>query len=131
MLYGFLPRLVEVWSRLPQVGSIGWMALGVLALCQFASWWCSAELDRAVLPGVSHFEALATSLVTNAISHVVPAAGGAIGVGLSYQMWEDVGVEAGDAKSAVGATTVLSLATLFVLPVVTLGFAFTGVSVPS
>jgi uncharacterized protein (TIRG00374 family) len=131
VLYGFLPQLVDLWAQVPQLRSIGWVALVSVAVLQLTSWWCSAELDRVALPGASRFVALTTSLAANAISRVVPAAGGALGVGVSYRMWADAGVEPGSAASAVAATTVISLGTLFILPVVTLVFALIGVSTPA
>jgi uncharacterized protein (TIRG00374 family) len=130
VLYGLLPRMVDLWSRVPQLQSIGWAALGVVAVLQFASWWCSAELDRVALPGATRFVVITTSLASNAISRVVPGAGGALGVGLSYRMWTESGFEVGTAASAVAATTVISLGTLFVLPVVTLAFALIGAPTP-
>lgn len=36
VLYGLLPRMVDLWSHVPQLQSIGWAALGVVALLQFA-----------------------------------------------------------------------------------------------
>ena len=130
VLYGVLPNLVDLWSQVPRLRSIGWVALGFVAALQFASWWCSAELDRVALPGMSRFVAITSSLAANGVSRVVPAAGGALGVGTSYRMWVDSGVEVGNAASAMAATTVMSLATLFVLPLVTLLFALIGAPTP-
>ena len=36
VLYGLLPRMVDLWSHVPQLQSIGWAALGVVAVLQFA-----------------------------------------------------------------------------------------------
>jgi uncharacterized protein (TIRG00374 family) len=130
VLYGLLPQMVDLWSQVPRLRSIGWFALGFVALSQFASWWCSAELDRVALPGMSRFVAVTSSLASNAISRVVPGAGGALGVGVSYRMWTDSGEEVASAASAMAATTVMSLATLCALPVVTLVFALIGAPTP-
>jgi len=129
LLYGLLPQMVDLWSQVPRLRSIGWYALGGVAVLQLASWWCSAELDRVALP-MSRFVAITASLASNAISRVVPGAGGALGVGVSYRMWTDGGADAGSAASAMAATTVMSLATLFALPVVTLVFALVGAPTP-
>jgi uncharacterized protein (TIRG00374 family) len=130
VLYGFLPEMVDLWSQVPRLQSVGVIAAVFMALLQFASWWCSAELDRVVLPGMSRFVAVTASLAANAVSRVVPGAGGALGVGVSYRMWTDSGEEVGAAASAMAATTVMSLATLFALPIVTLFFAAVGASTP-
>jgi hypothetical protein len=55
---------------------------------------------------------------------------GWLGIGVSYRMWTDSGVDLGSAVSAMAATTVMSLATLFVLPVVALFFALVGAPTP-
>ncbi len=130
VLYGILPQMLDLWAQVPRLRSIGWFALAFVAGLQFMSWWCSAELDRVALPGRSRVVAVTSSLGANGISRVVPAAGGALGVGLSYQMWTDSGVDIGPAASAMAATTVMSLATLFALPVVTLVFALIGAPTP-
>ena len=130
VLYGLLPKMVDLWAQVPRLRSIGWVALAFVALLQFTSWWCSAELDRVALPRMSRFVALTSSLAANAISRVVPGAGGALGVGVSYRMWTDSGQEVAPAASAMAATTVMSLATLFALPVVTLVFALIGAPTP-
>jgi uncharacterized protein (TIRG00374 family) len=130
VLYGLLPSMVDLWSQVPRLRSIGWVALGAVTVLQCASWWCSAELDRVALPGMSRFVAVTSSLAANGVSRVVPGAGGALGVGVSYRMWVDSNVEVVSAASAMAATTVMSLATLFVLPVVTLVFALIGAPTP-
>jgi len=129
VLYGLLPQMVDLWSQVPRLSSIGWYALVGVAVLQFASWWCSAELDRVALP-MSRFVAITSSLASNAISRVVPGAGGALGVGVSYRMWTEAGADPAPAASAMAATTVMSLATLFALPIVTLVFALVGAPTP-
>ncbi len=99
VLYGLLPRTVDLWSQVPRLRSIGLVALASVALLQFASLWCSAEVDRGALMGMSRFVAIASSLVSNAVSRVVPAAGGALGVGVSYRMWTDSCVDVGSARA--------------------------------
>jgi len=79
---------------------------------------------------MSRFVAVTASLAANAISRVVPGAGGALGVGVSYRMWTESGEEVAAAASAMAATTVMSLATLFALPVVTLVVALVGAPTP-
>lgn len=130
VMYGLLPRFIDLWSAVPELRSIGWVALGSMAILQFASWWCAAELDRVALPRLSRFTATTTSLTANAVSRVVPAAGGALGVRTRYHMWAASGAGTGAAASAVAATTVISLATLFLLPVLTLGLAVVGAPTP-
>lgn len=130
VLYGLLPRLVDLWSAVPELRSIGWVALVSMALMQFTSWWCTGELDHVMLRGTSRFAAVTTSLAANAVSRVVPGAGSAVGVGVRLRMWAASGVETATAASAIAVTTVMSLATLFVLPFVTLVFALLGAPTP-
>ena len=130
VFYGLLPRTVDLWSQVPSLRSIGLVALIFVALLQFASWWCSAGLDRVALPDLSRFAAITASLAANAVSRVVPAAGGALGMRTKKRMWTAAGIEVGTAGSAIAATTFMSLATLFVLPVVTLLLALIGTPVP-
>jgi len=90
----------------------------------------TATLDRVVLGRISWLAACATALVTNAVSNVIPAAGGAVGVGLDYRMWEAAGVDADDAARATAAATMFSLTTLFALPTLTLASLLAGVRIP-
>jgi len=129
VLYGLLPQLLDVWHEVPRLGSVGVVALAAIVALQIGSWWCSGELDRAVLPATSRFVAFTTALASNAI-RIVPAAGTALGIRLSYQMWEDAGVDAGVAAAAATATTVVSVATLAAVPVLALGVAVAGAAVP-
>ena len=130
VLYGLLPHLLDLWGQVPALGSVGVVALVAIVVLQAASWWCSAELDRAVLPQASRFLALTAALAANAI-RVVPAAGTALGVRLSYEMWSSAGVDAGAAAGAAAATTIVSIATTAVVPIITLGFALLGAAVPA
>ena len=34
VLYGLLPELVDVWSRFPQLRTVGWPALGIVVVAQ-------------------------------------------------------------------------------------------------
>jgi uncharacterized protein (TIRG00374 family) len=55
---------------------------------------------------------------------------GALSVGLNYRMWRVAGIEPDDAGGAVAASTVVSLGTLFALPIVTVVAALVGAPAP-
>jgi len=128
-LYGLAPQLVDVWSQLPGLTSIGWGGLTImvaLELCSFASAWA---LHRVALPGLRWFAAATTQLSSNAVSRSVPG-GAAMGAGLSVKMWTAAGVDLGNAAGALAATSIISTGTLFLLPFVALGVAALGAPIP-
>jgi len=129
VLYVLLPQLLDLWGQVPNLRSLGVVALVLMALLQIGSWTSAAELDRVALPSLSRFAAVTTNYSANAVSGLLPG-GGAVGAGLKYRMWAAAGTAAGEAASALAAVSLISLATLFALPIVTLGFAVLGAPVP-
>lgn len=128
-LYGLAPRLLAVWEEAPRIGAIGWAGLAVMVVFEalsFASVW---RLQRIAAPGLTRFAAATTQLTANAVSRAVPG-GAAVGAGVTYRMWSIAGIDAGRAAGALAATSVISSATLFALPVVSLLIAAVVAPVP-
>ncbi len=128
-LYGLAPKIVSVWSELPQLRGVTWWwfpALFALEAASLASlWW----LIRIALPRVSWFVAGTAQMSGNAVSKTVPG-GAPMGAALQYRMLGVAGVEPGPAASALGATGLLSAWVLFGLPFVALLISLVGSPVP-
>jgi uncharacterized protein (TIRG00374 family) len=125
VLYLFAPTIGEVLSQWPRLAHLNllWIAVavGAEALSFACVWWLLAVALRA-----TKWFAIATSqLAGNALSRVVPA-GAAAGATLQYRMLAASGIDPAAAGSALTATTLLQLATLAAIPVVSLLLSLTG-----
>ena len=125
VLYLFAPTLGEVLSSWPRLAHIdpAWIAVAVVAECLsiVCVWWLIALALRA-----GHWFAIATSqLAGHALSRVVPA-GAAAGATLQYRMLSASGIDAPAAGSALTAVTLMQLATLAAIPVLSLLLSLFG-----
>lgn len=114
------PVLVNVYRRIPQVGTLGagWLAaIGAAVTMHFVVVWA---LYRVVLRSSGWFDIATSQLASNAASHVAPA-GSAVGAGIQLRMLTIAGYPASQAATALGATTVFGTVTGYiVLPIVVL-----------
>ena len=129
-LYGLAPKIVSVWSELPQLRGVTWWWFPALFVLEAASLACLWWLIRIALPGVSWFVAATAQMSGNAVSKTVPG-GAPMGAALQYRMLSVAGVEPGPAASALGATGLLSAWVLFGLPFVALLLSLLGSPVPA
>jgi uncharacterized protein (TIRG00374 family) len=125
ILYLFAPTIGEVLSQWPRLAHLNllWIAVAVGAeTLSFACvWWLLAVALRA-----RKWFAIATSqLAGNALTQVVPA-GAAAGAALQYRMLAMSGIDAPAAGSALTAATILQLATLAAIPVLSLLLSLGG-----
>ena len=128
-LYGLAPQIFDVWAQVPELRVLGWAGLGAMLGCELLSFVCAWGLHRVALPGLSWFGAGTTQLTSNAVSRAVPG-GAAMGAGVSVKMWTIAGVDLGNAAGALAATSLISMATLFLLPFVALCVAAFGAPIP-
>ena len=128
-LYGLAPQIFDLWEQVPRLRALGWAGLVAMVGCELASFVCAWGLHRVALPGLSWFAAGTTQLSSNAVSRAVPG-GVAMGAGVSVKMWTIAGVDLGNAAGALAATSLISTATLFLLPFVALCVAAFGAPIP-
>ncbi|MFL6207222.1 MAG: YbhN family protein [Acidimicrobiales bacterium] len=128
-LYGLAPQIFDVWGQVPELRALGWIGLVAMVACELISFACAWGLHRVALPGLSWYAAGTTQLTSNAVSRAVPG-GAAMGAGVSVKMWTIAGVDLGNAAGALAATSLISTATLFLLPFVALCVAAFGAPVP-
>jgi len=128
-LYGLAPQIFDVWAQVPELRVLGWAGLAAMLGCELLSFACAWGLHRVALPGLSWFGAGTTQLTSNAVSRAVPG-GAAMGAGVSVKMWTIAGVDLGNAAGALAATSLISTATLFLLPFVALCVTAFGAPIP-
>lgn len=81
-LYYFLPQLLDMFERAPELGDVRWrwfLMMFVLMAGAFIAFW---ELTRVAVPEVSWFVAATSQLTSNAAAKVIP--GGAMVGGAMY-----------------------------------------------
>jgi len=128
-LYGLAPQIFDVWEQVPELRALGWLGLVAMVVCELLSFACAWGLHRTALPGLGWYAAGTTQLTSNAVSRAVPG-GAAMGAGVSVRMWTIAGVDLGNAAGALAATSLISTATLFLLPFVALCVAAFGAPIP-
>ena len=128
-LYGLAPQIFDVWGQVPELRVLGWLGLLAMVVCELLSFGCAWALHRVALPELSWFGAGTTQLTSNAVSRAVPG-GAAMGAGVSMKMWTIAGVDVGNAAGALAATSLISTATLFLLPFLALCVAAFGAPIP-
>jgi uncharacterized membrane protein YbhN (UPF0104 family) len=121
--------VLDTWEEAPRIGTIGWVGLLAMVVCEALSFVSIWRLQRIAAPELSWFAAATTQLTANAVSRAVPG-GAAVGAGVTFRMWSLAGVDTGRAAGALAATSIISSATLFALPVVALVVAVLGAPIP-
>jgi uncharacterized protein (TIRG00374 family) len=125
VLYLFAPSLGEVFSAWPQLAHLDPFWIGVAIVAEAASFACVWWLLSLALRSTAWFAIATSQLAANALSRVVPA-GAAAGATLQYRMLGASGIDAAAAGSALTAVTLLQLATLSAIPVLSLLLSFLG-----
>ncbi len=118
-LYFVWPQLVNLFSQLPQLRGILWFWFVLMGLLEAASFACAWGLMRLSLNEPSWFLIATAQLSSNAVSRLIPG-GAASGGTASYQMFTATGAPPERVVSGLTATTLLSTAVLFSLPVLSL-----------
>jgi uncharacterized protein (TIRG00374 family) len=128
-LYALAPRILDVWSELPQLQRVHFWWFPVMFVLEAASMTCVWWLVRIALPQVPWRVAATAHLTGNALSKVVPG-GGPVGGAMQLRMLSVSGIDTTAAVSALGATGLLSAWVLFALPATSLLVSFLGSPVP-
>lgn len=127
-LYFVWPQLVGFFDAVPGLRTIGWYWFVLMAALQAASFACYWAVMRVTVHERRWSVLAMTQLASNAFGRIVP--GGAASVGsLGYQMLVAAGTPKGRAVTGLTAATLLSTATLVVLPVFSLPAIFAGAPV--
>jgi len=125
VLYLFAPSIAEVLSAWPRLAHLDPFWIGVSVLAEAASFACVWWLLSLALRSSSWFAISTSQLAGHALSRVVPA-GAAAGATLQYRMLAASGIDAAAAGSALTAVTLLQLATLSAIPVLSLILSLLG-----
>ena len=128
-IYFFLPTLLDLAEKAPQLEHVKWrwfFLMGLLMTGAFASQW---ELTRLAVPGVSWFVAATSQLTSNAAVKLIP--GGVVAGGAFYfRMLAVSGVPMGTAVTALAAVGILSNLVLLALPAVAVIIAIVSAPIP-
>ncbi|MBN2204440.1 MAG: flippase-like domain-containing protein [Thermoleophilia bacterium] len=127
-LYFVWPQLVGFFDAVPGLRTIEWYWFVLMAALQAASFACYWAVMRVTVHERRWSVLALTQLTSNAFGRIVP--GGAASVGsLGYQMLVAAGTPKGRAVTGLTAATLLSTATLVVLPVFSLPAILAGAPV--
>ncbi len=118
-LYFVWPQLVNLFSQLPQLRGILWLWFVLMGLLEAASFVCAWGLMRLALNEPSWYLIATAHLASNAVSRLIPG-GAASGGTTSYQLFTATGAPPERVVSGLTATTLISTAVLFSLPVLAL-----------
>jgi uncharacterized protein (TIRG00374 family) len=124
------PAFVQVVSAWPRLVHLHVLWLFIMLVTEVASFVCAIWLLRLVLRTRLWFSVAAALLAGNAATNVLPA-GVVAGVGIQYQMLAASGVEADQAAGGLAASSIIGLASLFMLPIFALPVMLAGAPVSS
>ncbi|TCN28863.1 hypothetical protein EV644_1425 [Kribbella orskensis] len=129
-LYLLLPSLLSVFGSWRTLSHLDW-PFAILALaCEIASYVCLWEVDRIVLGTRAWFPVAAAQLSGFAAAHVLPG-GGATSTAATTSVLRKAGVadDTGEIVTALGAASLLQMATTFSLPVLALPAVLGGAAI--
>jgi uncharacterized protein (TIRG00374 family) len=128
-LYILLPSLWAVFRSWPQLLTINPVWYGVLLVAEGASFACAWGLQRLALRTDQWFGVATAQLAGNAFSRIVPA-GAAAGAAVQYRMLTESGIDGARVGAGLTAASLISTATLFALPLLSLPAALAGKPTP-
>lgn len=128
--YVLAPAIGEVLTTWDRLGSTEPLWLIGALLAEVAAFVCLWGLFRIAMPGVSWFTIACAQLSANALSRIVPG-GAAAGGALQYRMLAEGEADRTQAASGLTAVSLLSTATLFAIPVLTIPAVAFGRPVPA
>jgi uncharacterized protein (TIRG00374 family) len=127
-LYVVWPSLVATFSSFDELRDVDPWWFVVMVVAESASFACMWLLISLCL-GSSRYFAIATAQVTsNAISKIVPG-GSPIGAAFQFGMLADAGLDATRVGTGTAAASLINIATLFALPVLSVPAIIGGVAV--
>lgn len=127
-LYFVWPKIVLLFSQVPELRTITWFWFVIIVLLEAASFACYWGLMRVAVGEKSWFVIATTQLSSNAFSRIVPG-GAASGGSVSYQMLTRAGSPPARVLTALTATGLISSAVLLALPVLSIPAILTGAPV--
>jgi len=127
-LYLLWPALLQVFSAWPRLLDLSPIWFVVMLLFEAGSFVCSWALIRLALRTKGWFVVATSQLSGNAFSRVVPG-GAAAGGALQYTLLVQAGIQPTRVASGLTASSLLSTATVFALPVLSLPAVLSGVPV--
>lgn len=128
-LYAVWPTLLETLGAAPRLQRIAPVWFVVMVAAEVGSFVCLWYLTRLTLRGAPLHLVATTQLVSNAISRVVPG-GAATGGAAQYQMLVRGGIDPVTVGTGVTAVSLITVGTVFVLPLAALPGIFTGLVIP-
>ena len=127
-LYVVWPSLVATFSSFRELRHVAPIWFVVMVLAEVASFGCMWLLISLCL-GSSRYFAIATAQVTgNAISKIVPG-GSPMGAAFQFGMLADAGLDPTRVGTGTAAASLINVATLFALPVLSIPAILGGVTV--
>lgn len=130
VLYFFAPGLTEVLQAWPRLAEIAPGSFALMFLAEFGSFGCVWALQRMAFAGASWFSLVSSQLASNAFSRVVPG-GAAAGGALQFRMLTHAGVDTARSVAGLTAISLITTASVFMLPLFSLPAIATGIQVPS
>jgi uncharacterized protein (TIRG00374 family) len=128
-LYVVWPSLAAVFSSGPQLRHVNPLWGIPIVLAELASFACMWALLRLALDVKPWFPVATAQLAGNAFSRIVPG-GAAAGGAMQFDMLRQAGIGSIGAATSVTAVSLISTATLFGLPVISIiSILITGASV--
>jgi uncharacterized protein (TIRG00374 family) len=121
---GILPQFGDYGEAWTAIQDLSWGWLGALAAATLISILVYVWPFQAALPGLTYRHGFIVRQTSFTISNAVPA-GGAIGLGVQYDMLSRYGYGTGAPPAAIGITSVWNLIVTLALPV----FAVVGLIV--
>jgi uncharacterized protein (TIRG00374 family) len=130
VLYGLAPAVLEVfgaWDELHDFQPLWWLAvIGT----QIAALGCFFVVQRVTLPGASWFAVVTSNLAGGALGRIIPG-GAATAAAVQFRMLSQAGIDRTRIATGVTAGSVLLVAALAGLPILTVPFVVGGLSVPT
>lgn len=129
-LYVLWPSLLVVFNAWPSLRSLNPIWFAVMLLVEGASYVCMWGLLRVALRTCRWSVVANSQLASNAVSRIVPG-GAAAGGAMQYGMLTATGLDATAVGTGLAAASLISNATLFALPLLTLPAIVFGARAPS
>ncbi len=129
-VYVLGPSVLTTLGAWPQVTKISWIWLIAMAAAQIATNVCLFWLQALSMRTRQWFAVGTAELAGGAIGRALPG-GAAAAAGLQYSMLVRAGIPAAAVASGLTAASLLTLATVFVLPVVSVPVLIAGNTVPN
>ncbi len=122
-----LTEVLQAWPRLSDIAP-GWFGLMLVAeIISFGAVW---YLQRLAFRDVGWFALITSHLASNAFSRVVPG-GAAAGGAMQFRMLHTAGADPAAAAASLTALSLITTASLFVLPLISIPAIAAGMPVPN